>query len=264
MLNGFSPLGKARQKFRAEQLRRERARLAQKIATTRQEVSRLETELVQAAAPDRVDAKRDFQGALFILSLALLLAVGFVFYAELSLRALGFDWGPAKFYFSGVVFWLGTVVSMHIYLGSKRDTAYSDLPWLVRVGPLVLILLGIFVLAVARGLLPFLPTDASEASNIVDRLVTISKWSGLISQLALSLGLDLSSGVLGWVGERSYTRIKPIWSRYLEIKQLEDRERAWEDQQAEIDAELESINPRGFEPTLPQTQHERRRQPVAV
>lgn len=236
-LNGTSALEQARVAKHREDSRKDQAVLTQRIQDLEQRVANLRTELVQKAADDEVDARSKFWNALLVLLFALLLGTGFVFFAEYSLQLIGFQWAEWKMYFAGVVFWLGTIVTMHIYLSSLQRADFSELPWFVRVFPLFLIIVGVIVLALARGLGGFL--GGADASGLTT-LAKFGEWSGLIAQVTLSLGLDLGSGVVGWTGVNRLNAVRPIWRRWRKIERLNNWIEQLKEKLAAVQAELPS------------------------
>lgn len=236
MNNGTSPLGHARLLKHLEELRKQRAVLTERLKNLESKIANLNTELVEKAAPDRVDAKRSYLNGILVLLFALLLGTGFVFFAEYSLQLIGFQWEPWKLYVAGLVFWLGTLVTTDIYL-SVRKADFSSLPPFFRVFPLALIIIGVVVLALARGLGAF---SQGATTGRLSSLAEIAQWSGLIAQVTLSLGLDLGSGVLGWVGVNRFNKAWPIWQRYKEIESLDLLAADLKDTLAELQAELET------------------------
>ena len=234
MTNGTSPLEHARVLKHLEDLRKQRAVLTERIKDLQERVASLNAELVQIAAPDRVDARRNHRNGILVLLFALLLGTGFVFFAEYSLQLIGFQWEPWKLYVAGIVFWLGTLVTTDIYLAARRAD-FSSLPRFFRVLPLTLIIIGVVVLALARGLGAF---SEGATTGRLTTLAEIAQWSGLIAQVTLSLGLDLGSGVVGWAGVNKFNGAQPIWQRYKEIKQIDKLAAQLKDSLATLEAEL--------------------------
>lgn len=234
-----SDLAKAHLQRRLEDLRKRKAILDAQIKNLEDKVDELNAELVAETAPYELDAKKNFRNGVLVLFLAALLGLGFVFFAEYSLVRIGFEWSRWKLFGAGLIFWLGTVAATKIYL-SARKTEFSSLPGVFRVFPLILILTGVVVLALARGLTVF---SAGASDTLLAQLASIAQWSGLIAQITFSLGLDLGSGVVGWVGIDLYNSASPIWRRYRLINLLETDSARLRDELAVVAAELNQDSP---------------------
>lgn len=193
-----------------------------RLEQTEVKIEECNQELASLPAPDWAHTRLSRWFSILEILIALLLGVGFILFAEYSMNLIGFDWGPWKLRGASFMFWLGTVVAIHIYLARENRTELSDLPKLLGGLPLVLSLIGLSVLAITRGLRPFVDVSSDSASNpaVIESLGVIASWSGLLTQLTLSLALDLVSGVVGWHGSNRLSYIAPIYRTYREVHRL--------------------------------------------
>lgn len=244
----YSVNGRTVIKARKDHLRKEKeidqAVLKVKLKETKQHIDDRNEELALLPAPDWAHTKRNLWSSIAAMFVALLIGVGFILFAEYSLTLIGFDWGRWKLLGASFVFWLGTVVAIHIYLAREKATELSDLPRPLKTIPLLLCIIGLVVLAIARGLRPVLDVDPDS----FEFLGFVASASGLIAQLTLSLALDLGSGVFGWLGSHQFSQTLPIFRTYKEIHRLTNDLEDIEERLAVLSVELNDSAPTGPNP----------------